>query len=326
MRTEATSRPPSPRAKGRGPPWEAFGASWWLFWGRNAPREGSAPDLARRPVRRDARGYPPRRLGVPVDRTAVLSLFDSEMRQDPYADPGYRIEKQGSIVRMIGPTEHCIVYSRLALSEAPRAVAEQAADFRARRQPVEWKVYAHDVPKELPDLLAGAGFLPKPRETLMVFDLSSRLPAPPLSVDIEIRQVRTPAGLDDLETVELAAFDRTEPTSRHLVGGRLSDPDLGVFVAYRAGAPVAGGRVDRVPGRSFAGLWGGGTVPEFRGRGIYRALVAARADFARARGARFLMVEALVDTSRPILERIGFQPLSDVVGWELVPPEGDPPG
>jgi GNAT superfamily N-acetyltransferase len=255
-----------------------------------------------------------------VDRAALLALFDSEMRRDPHADLGYRVEKQGSIVRLIGPSDHCIVYSHLAGSEARAAVAHQAAEFRARGEPVEWKVYAHDEPPELPALLAEAGFVPKPRETLMIFDLGGALRGPALPPDVEIRQVRTPAGLEDLEAVELAAFDRSEPTSRKLIADRLADPDLGVFVAYRSGVPVAGGRVDRVPGRSFAGIWGGGTVPEYRGQGLYRALVAARADFARARGARFLMVEALVDTSRPILERIGFVPLSDVIGWELLPP------
>ncbi|HTX49603.1 MAG TPA: GNAT family N-acetyltransferase, partial [Caulobacteraceae bacterium] len=59
-----------------------------------------------------------------------------------------------------------------------------------------------------------------------------------------------------------------------------------------------------------------GAVPDYRGRGAYRALVAARADEARRRGHRFLTVDAR-ETSRPILERLGFQPLATVRGWTL---------
>ena len=67
----------------------------------------------------------------------------------------------------------------------------------------------------------------------------------------------------------------------------------------RAGASTS------MPGVEFAGLFGGVTLPEFRGRGLYRATVARRAELARERGYRWLYVDAL-PTSRPILERLGF--------------------
>ena len=76
-------------------------------------------------------------------------------------------------------------------------------------------------------------------------------------------------------------------------------------VACVDGEPVSGGRVDLEPGVEFAGLFGGVTVPEHRGRGLYGATVARRAEIARDRGYRWLYVDAL-PTSRPILERLGF--------------------
>jgi low temperature requirement protein LtrA len=57
------------------------------------------------------------------------------------------------------------------------------------------------------------------------------------------------------------------------------------------------------------GLYGGATLPEYRGRGLYRATVAKRAALARERGYRYLQVDAL-PTSRPILERTGFVQLT----------------
>ena len=56
-------------------------------------------------------------------------------------------------------------------------------------------------------------------------------------------------------------------------------------------------------------MFGGITLPEFRGRGLYRATVAKRAELARERGYRWLYSDAL-PTSRPILERVGFVPIT----------------
>jgi hypothetical protein len=48
--------------------------------------------------------------------------------------------------------------------------------------------------------------------------------------------------------------------------------------------PIAAGRVDFHAGSEFASLWGGGTPGAWRGRGVFRALVAHRAALASARG------------------------------------------
>ena len=76
------------------------------------------------------------------------------------------------------------------------------------------------------------------------------------------------------------------------------------WVAEAEGRVVSAGRLDFVEGTEFAGLWGGATLPEWRGRGIYRALTAARARSALAYGARYLQSDCS-PMSRPILERSG---------------------
>ena len=72
------------------------------------------------------------------------------------------------------------------------------------------------------------------------------------------------------------------------------------------------------PATQFAGLWGGATRPAWRGRGIYRALVARRAQFAAARDVRFLQVDAS-DDSRPILERLGFVAITTTTPYVWTP-------
>jgi hypothetical protein len=66
----------------------------------------------------------------------------------------------------------------------------------------------------------------------------------------------------------------------------------------------------------IAMLWGGGTVPDGRGRGAYRAVLAARAAHAAALGVGLLGVYAREGTSAPILERLGFRRGAAMTLWD----------
>ena len=84
------------------------------------------------------------------------------------------------------------------------------------------------------------------------------------------------------------------------------DPDgpQETWAAVVDGRVVCAGRFEVVDGTDVAGLWGGACRPDWRGRGLYRALTAARARSAMARGVRFLHSDCTA-MSRPILERSG---------------------
>ena len=78
-----------------------------------------------------------------------------------------------------------------------------------------------------------------------------------------------------------------------------------LWVAETAdGEIVSAGRLEPVANTDFAGIWGGATREPWRGRGIYRALTAARARSALARG-KTLVHSDSTEYSRPILERSG---------------------
>jgi GNAT superfamily N-acetyltransferase len=93
-----------------------------------------------------------------------------------------------------------------------------------------------------------------------------------------------------------------------LLGG-LRDGTAAAVVAWAGGTPISSARTEFHPGTDFASLWGGGTLPAWRGKGVFRALVAYRAAIAQARGFRYLQVDATPD-SRPILRRLGFVELA----------------
>jgi GNAT superfamily N-acetyltransferase len=100
---------------------------------------------------------------------------------------------------------------------------------------------------------------------------------------------------------------------------RLHDPTLVLLVAYVDGEPAATGRLETPRATPFASLGDGGVVPQHRGAGLYRAIVADRAAEAVRRSARYLHVNAW-ETSRPILERLGFEPLTTRHVWRLKAP------
>ena len=82
------------------------------------------------------------------------------------------------------------------------------------------------------------------------------------------------------------------------------------YIVIEGSIAASIGRLYSDPQSAFGGLYGGGTLERYRGRGLYRATVAARARDAMNLGARYLIVDAL-PTSRPILENLGFVRLTD---------------
>jgi GNAT superfamily N-acetyltransferase len=245
----------------------------------------------------------------------ILALYDVQMRNDPPPEPGVRHERTGGVVRAVG-RYNCILYSQLKADNADAAIAAQAAYFRDARTEVEWKVYAHDLPADLGPHLASAGFIADNAETLMAFDLANDVAAGAMPENIVVRRIHDAQGLADLIAVNATIWDHGDVSRNEMYAQRLHDPSLGLYVAYAGDRPVAAARLELPHDRVFAGLWGGCTLPAFRGRGIFRAIVAARAQAARERGFQFLNIDA-AETSRPILERLGFIALCGVTGWRL---------
>ena len=252
-----------------------------------------------------------------MTRSEILALFDAERRADPLPELGVHYERAGAVLRATG-VQNWIQRAELDDADVDAVIAAEGAYFRSIGAEVEWKVYGHDRPADLGRRLAAAGFEPDEPETLMIYDLGGGPPPGGVPEGIVIRRITDADGLADLIAVQRAAFGEDRVRMAEELGRRLGDPALGLYVAYTSVVPVAAARLEMPPGRSFAGLWGGATLPAYRGRGIYRGLVATRAEDALRRGYRFLRVDAR-ETSRPILERLGFVALTTITEWRLSP-------
>ncbi|MFD6415449.1 GNAT family N-acetyltransferase [Streptomyces sp. NPDC060194] len=249
-----------------------------------------------------------------MDHDEVLALFDRRMRREAVPDgPDTRVERVGGVVRSVGPAHawNGVLWSDLTPATADGAVAEQAAFYAGRGLTCEWKLYSHDRPDDLGRRLAAAGFEAEPAESLMVADLAT-LPTdaePPAGV--HLRTVAAPADVALVAEVHEQAFGTDSPWLTALLLEQLERgaTDTAAVLAMAGERPVSAARLEMPAGAPFASLWSGGTVGEWRGRGIYRSLVAHRARIARERGYAYLQVDA-TEASRPILERLGFARLA----------------
>jgi GNAT superfamily N-acetyltransferase len=141
---------------------------------------------------------------------------------------------------------------------------------------------------------------------------------PSTTTDVEVRAV---ANLDELRAainVNGRAFGRTfAPTDARLAAdlAMCTSGRVHRFVAYAHGLPIASAGMTVHPALDLVFLWGGGTVPEARGRGAYRALLAARIALARALSISRAGVYARNESAAPIVERLGFVRHAPMTYW-----------
>lgn len=129
--------------------------------------------------------------------------------------------------------------------------------------------------------------------------------APP-PVDVTLRTVTAEKDVRAMSVMSDEAFgDHVSGAMTDEYLHRLSLRDgMELWVAEAEGQMVCAGRLEPVRGSDFAGIWGGATLPRWRGRGIYRALTAARARSALRMGKTLIHSDS-TEYSRPILERSG---------------------
>jgi len=246
-----------------------------------------------------------------------LAVFDEQLRE-PFVDllvEGEQIERIGPLVCVLGAAGGGFVgYRNLAGlegAELDALIARCVALYADRGERFEWKLYGHDQPADLAQRLESAGLVPEERETVVIAPAASIASDPALPEGVTLRQVSERADLD-----RIARFEGTISGGDHgwladmLEGDQTASPESLTITVVEAGEEiVCAGWVRFATGTDFASLWGGATMPAWRGRGIYRATVAYRASLAAARGFRYLQVDAS-DESRPILERLGFVPVT----------------
>ena len=188
-------------------------------------------------------------------------------------------------------------------------------------------------PPGLADLLVNFRFEPKEAAEVLVYDLrdehgNEQLPSfQPASPGVTLREITTRDDYEVVEGLTRTIFDLPAPSAEVRVGllesyeRQIRETGHSERFLALAGPRAAGAAGLTVKG-AVALLWGSGVLPEFRGRGIYGALVAARCDSAALRGAEIAYTTARTGTSGPILKRHGFRVVGPIRVYEA---EWSPP-
>lgn len=196
---------------------------------------------------------------------------------------------------------------RLQADEIDEVRAEIHGVLRERgRSECTWEVGTHATPDDLVDRLLALGLVddePDPHAVGMVLD------KPPAQgpLDVEVRRASSAEEHVAAEKIAAVAFHEPEPPEP--AEARRGDRSKVIYLAYVDGEPVA--RASAAFGEHAVSLFGGATLPEARGRGAYRALVAARWDEAVERGTPVLVTQA-GRMSQPILAQLGFRPVCEI--------------
>lgn len=256
----------------------------------------------------------------------LLAAYDSQVRTalTNRLPPGWQLSWDGPLMRISGGHRGFVGYRNLAGlagAELDALIERSCAYYDGRSEAFEWKWHAHDESADLADRLLAHGFEPEDLETVLVGVAAELTEAPPLPAGVRLVEVAAQADLRRIGELESEVWSEDWSwLAEDLISRRQADPrELSVYAAEAAGRYVSAAWVSFNPGTEFAGLWGGSTLAGWRGRGIYRALVAVRARLAVERGFRYLQVDASPD-SEPILRRLGFVAITQTRPYVRRPP------
>jgi predicted GNAT family acetyltransferase len=253
---------------------------------------------------------------------AVETTFFSTLDQ---AAPVFQALGISGVQGWIGPTSHPLLnmvgMAKLNEATADAVIGEVINQYAADGKAFGWLIGPNTTPLDLAARLEAAGMQMFVAVAGMALtDLSQLIPANP-NVHVE------EATFDELRNeadLIAAAFGHatTREDANALVDIWEASKDRYHSRGYLvfsddAESPVAFSAMTDSDLPGLVSLAGAGTLEKYRGKGIYRSLVARRIADARAEGAKAAFIQADRSTSAPICARIGFTEVCslELYGW-----------
>lgn len=228
---------------------------------------------------------------------------------------GTRIIQRDGWYQLITPgskktSRNIVLYSEVPDTDAETVIDETIAQYRAIDAPFRWCVGPPTRPLDFGDRLRRRGLVEIDARGMSCLPeqfVTSDVP----NVDVERVGLDTSDLYADTMVLGWHSGD-TPPSQNELTIARedqlwtlaQTGERFQSFLARYQGKPA--GTAGFILKNDMAYLVGGNVLPEFRKRGIYRALTAARMARLRELGIRVAVTQAREATSAPILEKLGF--------------------
>lgn len=224
--------------------------------------------------------------------------------------PGLRVVERPGWHQLVAPWLkdgglNGVSLSVLDAGEADAVIDATIAEYRALGVRFRWSVPPGSAPADLGERLAQRGL-----ERQVVVGMARRtddlLEAAPAGVEVvEVGRER----VEDFTRVSARAWACAPGPFGAVIRASVEQPapSVHLYLASLDGEPLGAASSQFFPRSVY--LFGGVVSPEARGRGLYRALVAARLRDAAARGIGVATTQALEQTSAPLLAHMGFVPV-----------------
>ena len=234
------------------------------------------------------------------------------------------VERPGLLYTRSARDQHALNQVLRVRGDDPGALPGMVAEVDEAHRGVtsRWMLARDSQLPALPPLLLRHGWTPEHRHHVRAAEVTELAVAP--SPGVVVRAVTDEQTLIDCVRVCERAFGRAPQTitAQRVADelGQLARADAQVhrFVAYdlETGRPMASGGVNTFPELGVGFLWGGGTDPDLRRRGGYRAVVAARLARSAEVGCGLVGIYAREDTSDPIMAALGFARHGTMITWK----------
>ena len=184
----------------------------------------------------------------------------------------------------------------------------------------EWRIGAPSYTTELEKAVLSAGYKVDGAADAWTIQVDADRPSVPSS--IVVKRVATLQDMRDMYDIMNQSFDKSNPTEDSELTKQLqmctgTNARCLRFVAYdkKTNQPLSTGGLNIYPELAVGFMWGGCTVPQARGRGVYSAVVTHRMLHAQKRGIARIGLYAIRDTSGPIVKSQGFDKHGPIYFW-----------
>jgi hypothetical protein len=197
-------------------------------------------------------------------------------------------------------------YSVITEGDVEAVIDDVIATYKACGQPVKWYVGPWTKPDDFGERLERRGFSWTAMRG-MGADTAMQIETPS---DVSVREVTDDASLHELLDVSARGWSMTKADLDPAMyrAALMKRPQIvRFFSAFIDG--VAVGSACLIVRDDYGYLMGTQVLEHARGRGAYKAMVAARLAWLRAQGLEYAVIQAREATAAPILSHLGFEDL-----------------